>query len=440
MLRFTLFRFPITVRPGHFVVAALLGWPRTAPDADSLVVWAVFIVTVFVSVLWHEIGHAVAIAGYGGEPQIALYEMGGMTQDVSSLRVRPGQSIVISLAGPAFGFALGGLLWGLALALPTDLGEVGRAVLRNALFVNIGWGVLNLLPMLPLDGGHVVRSVFEKFTRGKGTRPAAVITVATAVVVVAGALYARMFFAAFLFGALGVQAFRLLRNHGEMLDDERLVEPLQDALERLGEGDVDEVANTVFRVMERAKSEPVKNAAVELMAWAALTRGKLDEARKIAAGRTDIEEGDDSLLDMGIDAYGDDPADAYARFSSLDRPVGELHPAARRAALFAALRSEPAGAATALFAEQAGPGDEALYTAAAERLLIDGFAYKALDLAEARLAAGVQDPALAEVAHKAAAFDHDADKAAHYASLAETWRAAAGADQPGRAAADEADA
>ena len=41
-------------------------------------------------------------------------------------------------------------------------------VLNDVMWVNLGWGVLNLLPILPLDGGHIASSVAELVAGRKG--------------------------------------------------------------------------------------------------------------------------------------------------------------------------------------------------------------------------------------------------------------------------------
>jgi Zn-dependent protease len=105
------------------------------------------------SVLVHELAHAGAIAlfGFGGS-RIVLAGMGGVT--INSRLARPWQDLLISLAGPASSLAIA---WGLRAA---GAHGVFLSMMRDA---NLLWGIFNLLPVVPLDGGHAVRHLLRLF-------------------------------------------------------------------------------------------------------------------------------------------------------------------------------------------------------------------------------------------------------------------------------------
>src|ERR671932_67464 len=62
-----------------------------------------------------------------------------------------------------------------------------HTILTDLVFVNVAWSVLNLLPILPLDGGRVSAALWALGTRGEGRRQAHVLSI---VVAGAGAAYA----------------------------------------------------------------------------------------------------------------------------------------------------------------------------------------------------------------------------------------------------------
>jgi Zn-dependent protease len=210
---FRLGSIPVRVHPWFWLTALLLGGNFREPRVVML-----WILVAFVSVLVHELGHALAGMAFGLAPQIDLHGMGGTTSWIAGKRLGYGKSIVVSLAGPLAGMALG-----LAIMLAQARGwspsnpyvALGAEITRT---VNITWGVLNLVPLLPLDGGNVMRSVLHILTRGRGEKPARVVSVVVAVAGLAFALKGQSVWLAFLCGLFAlrnVQAFRALGQRGQ---------------------------------------------------------------------------------------------------------------------------------------------------------------------------------------------------------------------------------
>jgi Zn-dependent protease len=166
--------FPVTIEPSFLIVAVLLG-PLNGPIV-GIVSWAL---VVFASVLVHELGHAVVGRSLGAAPQIYLRGLGGVTLTPLARRLTPGESIKLSLAGPLAGllpavlslallvatnpsaqaYASDSRLWGRLLMGALE----GRTPFENLLFMFVTtgffWTILNLLPVLPLDGGQVLAAL-----------------------------------------------------------------------------------------------------------------------------------------------------------------------------------------------------------------------------------------------------------------------------------------
>src|SRR5690606_33398070 len=94
---------------------------------------------------------------YGARPEIKLHGLGGVAIMHNGYFSR-GQSILVSAAGPLASLALGGLVWLIDRAYPVEDFYAVTAV-RNFLWVNFFWTAVNLLPILPLDGGQIIRDV-----------------------------------------------------------------------------------------------------------------------------------------------------------------------------------------------------------------------------------------------------------------------------------------
>ena len=237
-LNFTVVGVPVRVHPLFWLVAVLLGF--SARDPVFVVIW---VGVVFVSILVHEFGHAMAMRHYGESPRVVLHAMGGLTiADPTPwgrtwAHVSPGgrQQILISAAGPGAGFVLAGLVLvaaisvGLALGVGAAFGvaQVSAGTLESAglryldvlvtslLWVNIGWGVINLLPVYPLDGGNISRQLFLMVDPLQGVQKSLWVSVGVGAAAAAiGLLVLGNLYIGLLFGLLAFSSFGMLRGQG----------------------------------------------------------------------------------------------------------------------------------------------------------------------------------------------------------------------------------
>jgi Zn-dependent protease len=102
-----IFGIPTKVEPSFLVLSLFLAANRGL----NLLLLLEWLVIVFISVLLHELGHALVARRFGLSPQITLYSMGGLTSWSEVTEIAPPKHLAISLAGPAAGFLLGGVLF-----------------------------------------------------------------------------------------------------------------------------------------------------------------------------------------------------------------------------------------------------------------------------------------------------------------------------------------
>ena len=173
-----IFGFPLRIDPFFFVTAWLIGGRQ---EPQWMVVW---VVIVLIGILAHELGHAFAGRRLGMEPWIRLMAFGGMTGWTQPRPLTARQQIMISAAGPAVGIVIGGsvLIAGL-VGLFANASPAIIRVLNDVMWVNLGWGVLNLLPILPLDGGHIASSVAGIVAGRRGRLAARVLSIVLTVTI-----------------------------------------------------------------------------------------------------------------------------------------------------------------------------------------------------------------------------------------------------------------
>ncbi len=122
---------------------------------------ALWIALATVSVLLHELGHAIAYRHYGAKARIAMTGFGGLTYGTETDHITPKQQIVISLAGSTIEM--------LVLGFPAMLirsvwdpayGSWAYLTLTWLIWINVTWALVNLAPVWPMDGGKVLEQVF----------------------------------------------------------------------------------------------------------------------------------------------------------------------------------------------------------------------------------------------------------------------------------------
>lgn len=232
-LRFRIGRIPIRVHPLFWLMTLLLG--ASARDLPHLLIW---IPIVFVSILVHELGHAFVLWQCSVPSHVVLQGGGGLTVPEperwgnrwATVSLRPGQEILVSLAGPCAGFLLASLVMlGVvasggfifvsrlfyivpvpAALLPTS-NEIANLVVMDLLWVNFFWGLINLLPVYPLDGGNIARYLLLKLDPLYGIRTSLWISVIVGgIVAILGLVSLGSIYIAFLFGYVAFQSYQVL--------------------------------------------------------------------------------------------------------------------------------------------------------------------------------------------------------------------------------------
>jgi Zn-dependent protease len=203
MFDFTIGDIPVRVQPWFFLTVLLIG-PRDLPGM------ALWVPVAFVGVLAHELGHALAVRRAGLRPAIQLFAFGGVTSWFPGREIGPGRHALISAAGPAVGIAIGVAALGVS-AVVDPANPVMSRLIQYTVWINLGWGLLNLLPILPLDGGNIVTSFAEMAFGPGGRRTARWLSVIACVILGVLALAAGWLWSAIIAAILAYSNIQALR-------------------------------------------------------------------------------------------------------------------------------------------------------------------------------------------------------------------------------------
>jgi stage IV sporulation protein FB len=175
---FRLGSIPVKIHFSFFLTAVILS--GTSRELAGVAQWTGVI---FVSVMLHELGHALMGRIFGLSPRIDLHGMGGTTSWTAARgALTPMKSILISVAGPGVGIVLGAIIFALLVMRVVPADPLAQSIANDLVYVNAGWGFVNLLPVLPMDGGNVLFAVLNAATKGNGERPTRIVSMAIAVI------------------------------------------------------------------------------------------------------------------------------------------------------------------------------------------------------------------------------------------------------------------
>jgi stage IV sporulation protein FB len=198
-VKFPLLGIPVRIHPLFWAMAAALGWE--SHPRFYVLVW---IGCVFVSILVHEFGHALTTERLNRvHPSVFLYLMGGLCAYDGDER-RPWRRAAVLIMGPGAGFLLFGLTLALGLSVLgfADFWPVGLRQVHDRpdwffklpewaiqaiyiayddlLWINLFWGLFNLLPIYPLDGGQLASVFLTMHDRREGPARAYILGILTA--------------------------------------------------------------------------------------------------------------------------------------------------------------------------------------------------------------------------------------------------------------------
>jgi Zn-dependent protease len=140
--------------------------------------------------------------------------MGGVTRWKTYVPMAWYEQFSISLAGPFTGFVVAGVVWSAEQVSGTSVeAPILRLALRDFMWVNVAWGVFNLLPILPLDGAQALEALMARLRLARDPRRAIrIVSLITGAGVAILAFSAGQMWAAVLAGLFAYNSAQQLRG------------------------------------------------------------------------------------------------------------------------------------------------------------------------------------------------------------------------------------
>jgi Zn-dependent protease len=287
-LTFRLGSIPVRVQGWFLIMALLLG--STDPNPVRIGIW---VAVVAVSVIIHELGHALVGRAFGLVPRIELHGMGGTTSFERPASPQGGpprplgtlKNVAISLAGPFAGFLFAGLVFAAEVAGLHTTHPLATHAIGLLFMVNVGWGVFNLVPMLPLDGGNVLRCVLLGIAppahKERADRIARILSIVVAAVIALLAVQRGQWWVLYLGVLFAFRNVQSLRQVGQQSRDHALAVAIEAAYRAYDRSAWREVTGLLEPFLAADTSLELRSLAVRICVSAMLEDERLPDALRV---------------------------------------------------------------------------------------------------------------------------------------------------------------
>lgn len=271
-------KIPIKISPFFFLTAALIGWINSMGSKHTFALTLIWVGVIFVSILVHEYGHALTSRYFGQKPRIHLIAFGGLTYPEGK-RLRGWREFLVVLNGPIFGF----ILFLIALfVLSTGFFENPFLVITFKImaWVNLFWTLVNLLPVMPLDGGQLLRVIFESIFGAKGLKYAVFTSMLLAGVLGAAAFFIGYFLIGvifFLFAFQNATAWKQSRVMTESDRSDEITAEMKEVEDLINSGQKEAAIPKLEEVRKKAKEGMIFNLTSQYLAALKAEKGEHKE-------------------------------------------------------------------------------------------------------------------------------------------------------------------
>lgn len=269
------FSIPITINPFFPVVAFFLGYLWSGGNIPLAVI-IMGIITV--SILVHEFGHALTGKLFKQKVKISLLPLGGLTER-QGRPLSAWQDFMIVLMGPLFGFML--YFVAASIASMGVKSPLMLQILNITAVINLYWTILNLVPVLPLDGGQLLRIILQGIWGVKGLKAACILSVLIGALFMVAFMVMQDFLVAAIFAMFTFEGWKLysdvkfLKDHDTDIAMQRLLTKGEKAHQK---GDHERSSEIYKELREKAKSGALYNLATLRLAERDIEEDRLESS------------------------------------------------------------------------------------------------------------------------------------------------------------------
>jgi stage IV sporulation protein FB len=271
-------KIPISIHPLFWLISFFIGWMWTLNLSGALL----SVLVILVSVIFHEFGHALTAILFGQKTRIELAAFGGFTYR-EGRKLKLWEEFLVVLNGPIAGFCLFLIAYILYRNLSID-NQLLLFVIKFTFVANLFWTIVNLVPVLPLDGGHLMSIILEAIFGFKGIRIAIITGIVIAVIISVVFFALGLYLVGALFLILTFESFRSLRYYkifSEKDRDTELQQLLKTADADFLAGNSESALEKLGQVRARAKEGILYSLATQQIAEIFQNQQRYEEAYQL---------------------------------------------------------------------------------------------------------------------------------------------------------------
>ena len=277
-------KIPLRIYPYFWLLAILIGWLNSFSEVSSfnlsIIKTVIWVLVITISVVIHEFGHALTALFFGQSAQIDLVAFGGLTHRQGP-KLKLWKEFIIVLNGPLFGLIFASVIYFIFVKLQAKASFFPQYALQVALYVNIFWTAINLLPIQPLDGGKLLSIVLEGMFGITGVKVAYFLSILFAAMVGVFFFSLQAIIAGSLFFILAFESYRSFQEVKivkKQDSNQEMQDLLKKAEEKIQNNQKEEAIADLYNLIDQTKSGVLHTKASQYLSFLLDDKGAFKEA------------------------------------------------------------------------------------------------------------------------------------------------------------------